>query len=117
MEGITSLASLERWSSAGWSEGIQIDELVELESLTVSTWHTVYEIIVLTGDTGKVLVRGGRYFPAYTAAQLVGSSVGGSFLKRLGIYRGFRLEFLLEDRRIVTSPVTSARITPSIVCG
>jgi len=111
MQTVTSsLASLDSWSNARWSEGIQIDELRQLDALTVLTQHSVYELIVLEADRGRVLVRGGRHFPEFTEASLMGSSAGGNFLKHLGIYRGLKLELATEDRHIVTSRIESARI-------
>jgi hypothetical protein len=117
MDGLRLLTSLDLWSSACWSDGIQLDELPELESLAVRTWNSVYEQIVGCAHTGDVLVRGGRYFPVFTRVQLLGSSAGGSFLKRLGIYAGLRLEFLIDGRRIITSPVESARVASTPMCG
>jgi hypothetical protein len=117
IEWLSPLASLDLWSSAPWSDGIQLDELPELESLAVRTWNSVYELIVVCAHTGDVLVRGGRYFPVFTRVQLLGSSAGGSFLKRLGIYPGLRLEFLIDGRQIVTSPIESARILSTAMCS
>jgi hypothetical protein len=114
MQTVHSLASLDSWSSARWSEGIQLDELRELDALTVRTQHSVYELIVLEAEQGRVLVRGGRHFPAFTEACLMGSSAGGNFLKQLGIYRGLKVEFLVDDRHIVTSPVETAHVLPPL---
>jgi hypothetical protein len=117
MEAINPFASLDSWSADRWSDGLQIQELDELDAVTVRTRHSVYELIVLAGDAGHVLVRGGHYFPEFTPARLMGSSGCGTFLKRLGIYRGLQLEFLVNRRRIVTSPVESVQITPSGLPG
>jgi hypothetical protein len=117
MEEINPLASLDAWSSGRWSDGLQIQELDELDAVTVRTRHSVYEMIVLSGDAGQVLVRGGHYFPEFTPARLMGSSGWGTFLKRLGIYRGLRLEFIVNRRRIVTSAVESVQVAPSGLSG
>ncbi|HXH06713.1 MAG TPA: hypothetical protein VNI83_08990 [Vicinamibacterales bacterium] len=103
-------ALLDTWSSASWDHGVQLEELGELERLVVRTQHSVYEIIVLPGGTGEVLVRGGRYFPVFTQAVLDGSSAGGTFLKRRGVYPGLRLEFVSGTRRVVTSPVRTIAV-------
>jgi len=114
MEAVNPLAaSLESWSRAGWQDGVQVDDLDELDAIIVRTQRSVYELIVLSCATGDVLIRGGRHFPRFTPVRVVGSSGWGTFLKRLGIYRGLRLELLMEDRRILTSPVESAEVQSS----
>ena len=64
----------------------------------------LYELIVIN-HSGDVRVRGGRYFPDWTAARLAGCTAGGCFLKRLAISLGMQMEFELDCRRIITSPV------------
>lgn len=104
----TTRAPLEAWSDHDWTNGVQIDELHELECLSVHTRNSTYQIIVRAPESGEILVRGGARFPTFTPARLCGSSTGGSVLKRAGIYPGFRLEFETEGRRrILTSPVVS----------
>lgn len=97
-------------SLSHWHAGVQIDTLEEWSVLTACTLHTRYEIVVGHGAPGDVLVRGGRYFPEWTAARLVGSTLGGSVLKQFGIHLGWHLEFRLEDRHILTSPVRSVTL-------
>ena len=121
------VALLDAWSDEQWTKGIQIDQMAELETLAVRTQNSVYEITVLCGPTGEVLVRGGKFFPEWTPALLAGSTFGGSFLKMGGIYLGMQMEiapqpvemiskvvhdpatgqneFLLGRRVITTSPV------------
>jgi hypothetical protein len=77
----------------------------DMESLTVNTENSTYEITVICGRTGDILIRGGRFFPEFTAARLAGSSLGGSFLKLRGVYVGFSLEVHFEKRLIITSRV------------
>lgn len=103
-------ADLETWTKHEWTEGLQIDTLQELDTLSVRTLNNVYEIIVLHPLTAEVLVRGGKFFPEYTTAVLAGSSLGGSFLKLHGIYVGFRMELHRDHEPIVTSPVQSIRM-------
>src|SRR5262245_14656101 len=87
---IHAAADLENWSRHGWTEGVQIEHLEALEILTVSTYGDIrYEITVVCGRTGEILVRGGRLFPEKTPAHLSGASLGSSFLKARGIYVGF----------------------------
>ena len=77
----------------------------DLETLTVWTENSIYEVNVICGRIGEILIRGGRFFPEFTPARLAGSSLGGSFLKLRGIYVGFSLEIHFEKRLIITSRV------------
>jgi len=98
-------ALLDTWSSHNWTEGVQLETIEDMEKLTVRTENSNYEITVISGRTGEVLIRGGRFFPEFTPARLAGSSLGGSFLKLRGIYVGFRLEVHFDKRLIITSRV------------
>jgi hypothetical protein len=101
------LASFDAWAAREWNEGLQIDTVPDFERLVVRTRHTVYEIIVLCGETGDVLIRGGAFFPEFRRARLTGATGRGSALKLLGIYVGFHMELQLDRQRIVTSRVES----------
>lgn len=105
-------ALLDSWSGHDWDDGVQIDQLHELDHLSVQTRNSVYEIVVTSPATAEVLVRGGSRLPSFTPARLCGSSIGGSVVKHAGIYRGFRLELELEGRRILTSAVISIELDP-----
>jgi hypothetical protein len=98
-------ALLDTWSSYNWCGGIQLETIQDMKSLAVRTENSLYEITVICGRTGDVLVRGGTFFPEFTAVRLAGSSLRGSFLKVRGIYPGFNLEIHSGTRLIVTSRV------------
>ena len=98
-------AILDAWSDAKWDQGVQIDQMEELSTLAVRTQNTVYEITVLNGHTGEVLVRGGKFFPERTAVRLEGSTFGGSILKWRGIYVGMRMEIVPEPVEMVSETV------------
>jgi hypothetical protein len=98
-------ALLDTWSSHSWTEGVQLETMPDMETLSVDTENSTYEITVISGRTGDVLVRGGRFFPEFTPARVAGSSLGGSFLKLRGVYVGFNLEIHFDQRMIVTSRV------------
>ena len=104
---IPAQALLETWSVKEWKDGVQVNELDELETLSIETMNHTYEITVIDPGTAEVLVRGGEFFPERRLAHLSGASLGGSFLKLHGIYTGFRIELLADGRRITTSPVQS----------
>ena len=102
-------ASLDAWLSRDWSQAVHLGSLEEFQQIQVCTQNTLYELVVLN-HSGDVQVRGGRYFPDWTSARLAGCSAGGSFLKRLAINLGLQMEFELDRRRIVTSPVRTIAI-------
>jgi hypothetical protein len=103
-------ALLDAWSRFDWSGGCDLDQLPPLQVLTVRTANTTYEIVVVSGSDGEVLVRGGRFFQARGAARLNGSSMGGAFLKRRGLYVGMCMEFCADGQTIVTSPIRAIAI-------
>jgi hypothetical protein len=96
-------AQLDFWTQRKWENGVQVDQLRAMDRIEVRTRNSIYDIIV--GERGDVLVKGGRFFPDYTRAVVLGCSLGGAFLKLSGIYRGFSMEIMFDGTRIVTSPV------------
>ena len=57
-------------------------------------------------------MRGGRFFQEFTRVHIAGSSLGGSFLKQLGIYVGLRMELFVDGETILSSPVTAISVRP-----
>lgn len=102
---VTRCTTVDTWMSYSWEHGVQVDEIADLHALRVETRNSTYDIAVVSGRTGEVLVRGGRYFPDWTPAVFLGCSLGGALLKCNGVHVGLRLEFSLAGRRIITSPV------------
>jgi hypothetical protein len=82
----------------------------DMEKLVIQTRNSLYEIIIIDGRSGEILVRGGQFFPELTPARLAGATLGGSFCKMRGIYTGFRMEINANGQRTVTTPVESIRI-------
>ena len=103
-------ALLDTWSDDPWTNGVQIDDREDMEKLSIQTWNSEYEITIIEGRSGEVLVRGGRFFPELTPARLTGATLGGSFCKMRGIYVGFRMEINAKGQRFVTTPVESIGI-------
>jgi len=95
-------AILDAWSDPEWNNGVQIDQMEELTTLAVRTTNSLYEITVLNGRSGEVLVRGGEFFPVRTPVRLEGSTCGGAILKRRGIYVGLRMEIVPQPVELVT---------------
>src|SRR5438309_3054920 len=106
-------AILDAWANPEWNDGVQIDQIEELTTLAVQTSNSLYEITVLNGHTGEVLVRGGEFFPVRTPVRLEGSTCGGSILKRRGIYVGLRMEIVPQPVELVSrvkhDPTTGQR--------
>ena len=96
--------SVDAWVERDWNDGIQIDSCPALEHIEVRTLNSVYEVIVLDGCAGEVLIRGGRFFPEFRRARLAGATARNA-LKLLGIYVGLRMELYVDDQPIVTSAV------------
>jgi hypothetical protein len=87
------------------NDAICLDSCEQSEKIVVNTRSSVYELIVLQGDIGDVLVRGGSKFPKFRRVQFVGSTAGGSALKMNTIDVGLRMEFHLGRRIVITSAV------------
>ena len=90
-----------------WSEGIHINACSPLDRLVVETRNSVYEIVVVSPLDGGVLVRGGRVFPDFRKAQLVGATAGGHTVKLFGVYVGLCVEFFVDRHTVTTSPVAA----------
>jgi hypothetical protein len=108
-DGSRTAASLDVWLAFDWSQGIHLSTLEEFQQVHVCTRNTLYELIAIN-HRGDVRVRGGKYFPDWTAARVSGCTAGGSFLKRLTIALGLQIEFEVDCRRIITSPVRTIAV-------
>jgi hypothetical protein len=103
-------AILDTWFDDPWKNGIQIDTLADMQRIHVRTMYSLYEITIIDGRNGEILVRGGRFFPELTEARLAGATLGGSFCKMRGIYCGFKMELSVNSQRIVTSEVQTITV-------
>ena len=86
---------------------IHIDSCAELETIVVTTRSSVYELVVLRGDRGDVLLRGGRHFKEFRRVLFLGSIAGGGPLERRTIDVGLRMRFIVADGLFITSAVES----------
>ncbi|MGD0957206.1 MAG: hypothetical protein ABR953_10315 [Candidatus Acidiferrales bacterium] len=109
-DSIPSAAFLDKWSQHPWTNGVQVDRMEDMEKLEVRTRNSLYEITIIDGPSGEILVRGGQFFLELTPAQLAGATLGGCFCKMRGIYAGFRMEINANGQRTVTTPVESIGI-------
>lgn len=108
---VPAVAILDRWVTADWTDGCQVDQLPDMQPVTVITRNHLYEIFVIAGREGRVRVRGGCFFPDWREATLIGCSLGGNFLKMRGIYTGFCMEVHVDGKAIVTSPVQTLTLS------
>jgi hypothetical protein len=112
----TRAFDLRNWADRPWTDGLELAVHAAFDHFAVQTRNSVYEIVLLQPATGEVLVRGGRFFPTYTRARLMGCSLGGAFLKLRAIYPGFSIELQSGDQVIVTTRVQSiAQLTAATV--
>jgi hypothetical protein len=113
-DSIPAGAVLDKWSEDPWTNGVQVDRMEDMEQLIIQTRNSLYEIIIIDGPRGEILVRGGQFFPELTPARLAGATLGGSFCKMRGIYAGFRMEINANGKRTVTTPVESIGVLASV---
>jgi hypothetical protein len=112
VSAVPAVAVLDNWAHADWTDGCQLDQLAEMQPLTVITRNHLYEIFVIAGHEGRVRVRGGHFFPEWREATLAGCSLGGSFLKLRGVYAGFCMELYVDGEAVITSPVQKLTLAP-----
>ena len=86
---------------------IHVDSCAAQETIVVTTRSSVYELVVLRGDRGDVLVRGGRHFTEFTPVLFLGSIADDGSLEPHTIGIGLRMKFVCADRFVITSPVQS----------
>jgi hypothetical protein len=77
------------------------------DTIVVNTRGSVYELIVLRGDEGDLLLRGGSLFPEFCRVLFLGSTAEGGSLQLRTIEIGNRMRFMCGDRLITTTAVKS----------
>jgi hypothetical protein len=98
-------ATLDFWSHEPWTNGVQLEQMDEMQKLLVRTRNSLYEITVMDGSKGEIVVRGGQFFLHATPAWLAGATFGGSILKLRGIYIGLQMEIHAEGGPLLTTRV------------
>jgi hypothetical protein len=90
-------------------EGVTLETLKSWDMIHVRTCNSDYDIFLLEPESGRAVVRGGKYFAQPEEATVSGSTFGGMLM--LGwLCEGFQMEFNANGRRIVTSPVQELRV-------
>jgi hypothetical protein len=96
---------------------IHIDSCPERETIVVTTRSSVYELLVLHGDRGDVLVRGGTHFRVFQRVLFLGSAADRGAFKPQTVDIGLRMAFSVGDRFIITSEVQSVSRKPTGVAA
>lgn len=94
-------------SKVGHGGTLRIDLCPELEWITVKTERSTYDIVVLSGESGAVAVRGGAFLPEFRSASFIGSLSRGIATNLGAVVVGLNLEFVVHGQSIITSPVQS----------
>ena len=90
---------------------IHLDSCLPFDRIAVRTHSSDYEVIVLPGSAGEVLVRGGRYFTTFQRAALSGSTFGGTAIRLRSIEVGGQLELRVGGQPITTSTIEAVSRT------
>jgi hypothetical protein len=96
---------------------LRLGSCTALERILVSTLNSVYDVTVLSADAGEVMLHGGRLFPESHHAIIVGSRLGASAVKSRTICVGERLEFWVNGKPFITSPIRAVSRHPHHVAG
>ncbi|MCI0391440.1 MAG: hypothetical protein MOB07_22085 [Acidobacteria bacterium] len=91
-------------------EGVMLGTLRPCDTIHVRTRNSDYEVFLLDPESGRSLVRGGKYFAEPMEATVSGSTFGGSMLKMGWLGVGLRMELGVNGKVIATSPVQELRI-------
>jgi hypothetical protein len=102
LDGVTEISPL--------LEGVTLMALNACDTIHARTRNSDYEIFLLDPKSGRALVQGGKSFAAPVEATVSGSSFGGCMLKLGWLGVGLRIEFYVNGKRTVTSPVQSLRV-------
>lgn len=89
--------------------GIDINKLKPGTEIVITTYYNVYRITKLKGDR-EIMIKGGKYFKVSKKVHLNGSTWGSSMIKIGWIGKGMHMEILNDRKKVLTSPVESAKI-------
>jgi hypothetical protein len=106
MDGIA--LALFTTGRAFMTDTIKLGSCRDFDRILVKTRHSVYEMLVMSAESGDVMVRGGVFGPQFQRATVTGSTFGGSAVQRRAICVGRFLELSVGGRTFVTSSVQAA---------
>jgi hypothetical protein len=93
-------------------DSISLGSCSELEWIVMKTRGSVYDLVVLSGAAGDVLIRGGRFFPEFRRVTVVGSIFGPAVLKLRSICVGMQLAVDDGEKPIITSRIEAVSRRP-----
>jgi hypothetical protein len=91
-------------------EGVTLETLKPCDTIHARTRNSDYEIFLLAPESGRALVKGGKYFAEPAEATISGSTFGGCILKMGWLGVGLRMEFNANGQYVMTSPVEELRV-------
>ncbi len=91
-------------------EGVTLETLKPCDTIHVRTRNSDYEVFLLDPESGRSLVRGGKYFAEPMEATVSGSTFGGSMLRLGWLGVGLRMEICVNGKCVATSPVQELRV-------
>lgn len=91
-------------------EEILLESLNPFDTILLRTHNSDYRILVLDPNTGRALIEGGEYLVEPNEALLTGSAIPGSEFKAGTFSLGSRLEILVDERVLLTSPIKALRV-------
>jgi hypothetical protein len=91
-------------------EGVTLRTLGACDTVYARTHNHDYEIFLLDPESGRAMVRGGKYFVEPTEVTVSGSTFGGCMLKVGWLGVGLRMEIYTGGQCLVTSPIESLSV-------
>jgi hypothetical protein len=91
-------------------KGLTLETLKPCDTIHARTRNSDYEIFLLDPESGRALVKGGKYFAEPMEATVSGSTFGGCMLKMGWLGVGLRMEFSANGQYVMTSPVEGLRV-------
>jgi hypothetical protein len=111
MYTIPRFGTLDSASEIGLQlEGVVLHTLKAGDTIHARTRNHDYEISLLDPESGRALVRGGKYFAEPTEAVVSGSTIGSGQIIEGWLGVGLRMEIHAEGQYLVTTPVESLRV-------
>jgi hypothetical protein len=89
---------------------ILLESLNPFDTILMRTHNSDYRILLLDPNTGRALIEGGEYLVEPNEALLTGSAIPGSEFKAGTLSLGSRLEILVDERVLLTSPIKALRV-------
>jgi hypothetical protein len=102
---IAAVPTSDRRATGPNEDSLPLNDCEPFQTIVVNTLTSVYEVIVLDGNAGDVIIQGGSGFPEFSRACFIGSVAPDGEFKPICIEVGLRMRFCAKDRITLTSPV------------